>query len=281
MALIFLIFALLTFRFLDEAGEFSTQAQSLCVQSLGNSRQGFTPALLCGTGLESVALKTSLQQWGLIHLFVVSGAHFLFLEQQLDRPLLKRIPQILKVGILATFAFATGLGPPVLRASLVLILKFLNRKGHFNWNSAQILLLAGALCVFYFPKQDHFSLQLSWAAALLISTPISLHPENLLKNALMWIGLLPLLLGLQWPHPLSIIGNTLILPAFQLFLFPLVWINHSLFNGRLNPLWDSIDLGPAFSLSTVSTPAVDSSTRWIYVACLQILSLILHKKKVP
>ena len=97
----------------------------------------------------------------------------------------------------------------------------------------------------------------------------------------MWIGILPLLIGQQWPHPLSIIANTLILPAFQLFLFPLVWINYSLFIGRFYPLWVSIDLGPALSLSTFSTTTVDSSTRWIYVACLQILSLILHKKKVP
>ncbi len=187
-------------------------------------------AIVCGSSLPFRSeSRGALVQTGLLHLIVVSGSHLILLET-FCQALLRRIPRasILLWPLLLVFVFANRLQPPVLRAFLQLLLKRSNQTFNLSWRPFQVITASGlATLSFCRSENDLRSLSMSWIASLALSiaakpTQAHLNEEtSWLTNLRVYLLMIPALLPLATPHPVSIAYNTLLAPVFGWVLFPL------------------------------------------------------------
>lgn len=214
---IFLAGVLYLARIYQHLESWSFYFQKICVSRTPPS--DFAPyyeALVCGVSLEPSEILQLLKLSGLIHLFVVSGSHLVFIEHFL----LYRCPRILRLVILTGFAFLSGLQPPVVRSWINLYLPFVLER--WGWRSSFSIWMAGVLSLLVNPTWiASLSLQLSWGCALGLHMPKMWRlPKALSQSLWIFIFLYPLL----WSSPksyLSPICNWLIAPVIGLLLFPL------------------------------------------------------------
>ena len=82
-------------------------------------------ALVCGKRIEDLDLHSVFVTTGLLHIFVVSGMHLSFLSKLFS---IIKIPFILQALLLAMYALATSLHPPVVRAWFSLIIGSVKRR---------------------------------------------------------------------------------------------------------------------------------------------------------
>lgn len=280
MPLLFLLVLLLALSATNLNGLLSWM-QSNCRIAIGPLSTPLSQALICGIRLPAGASKDWLLNWGLIHLFVVSGAHFLFLEHHL-RSLVGRAYffRYLFAPLLLLYALATGGGPPVFRSGLALILHSMSLHWGYRWSASQVVLLSGLLCFVLVLPEQYLSLQLSWAAALLLTVPCAPPFPNAKKATVLWWGLLPLLSGLTWSHPFAILSNLIITPLFQPLLFPMVWIDQVLMELTLHSwLKEYMSEFMAYSPAPFRSESQDHQFKWLYLFSLQLLSLFLQRRK--
>lgn len=172
-------------------------------------------ALVCGLPWrgEFSGLSQLLIDSGLIHLFVVSGAHLFFLERRLRRVL----PHKWILICLGLYAWLTGFGTPVLRAMLRRFVAILLKP--WGWTRLQIeattsLLMLGAFPLWIFSR----SFLMSWLCALALNFPNwKLLSPNFNRNVSCYVFLLPF----SAASPLSIAWNCLVAPWVGEILFPL------------------------------------------------------------
>ncbi len=195
----------------------SLHLQHLCISQVPQSTfKAYYEALVCGVSLEPSEILQLLKLSGLVHLFVVSGSHLIFLEQFL----LYRVPRILRLLTLTGFAFISGLQPPVVRSWISLYLPFTFRR--WAWRSSFSIWMAGILSLTINPTWiSSLSLQLSWACALGLQMPAFWKwPKSLCRSLWIFLFLYPLL----WSSPKSFLSplcNWLLAPVIGLLLFPL------------------------------------------------------------
>src|SRR5690606_21478326 len=100
-----------------------------------------------------------MRAFGLLHLIVVSGAHLIFLENAILRPLFHFTPSRVKsLGssfCIIGYCFLAGLQEPLVRA--------LFQRSTWKFQS-QSIFLSGALTAFFF-REISLSLLLSWSCA--------------------------------------------------------------------------------------------------------------------
>lgn len=159
--------------------------------------------------------KTWLQISGLIHLFVVSGSHFIVLQWIVQK---LRLPRPLQFLILWFYNGVTGFSPPGTRACMTLSFSFL-----FKIRDEQKLFAVALLCLALQPSWIlSYSFWLSWLASLiLIVTPQ--FKIDVLRNFIFY-GVW-LLLGFTisvWTVPL----NLLVGPFISWVLFPLAFLSY-------------------------------------------------------
>ncbi|MCB0411024.1 MAG: ComEC/Rec2 family competence protein [Bdellovibrionales bacterium] len=250
------------------------QLQEICRSSLGVSSPTPIHALLCATSLDMGDLKSTLCSWGLIHLMVVSGAHFIFVSEYIQKFIRQfRGPEVLSSFFLLLFFLATGFQAPLLRAGLSSLLKVLSNRFKYFWSPAHIIGLSGGISLLILDTSKYLSLQLSWGSALLIKLSQS-SPNKIQRQFLIWFGLLPLLVGLGWSHPLSIIANLVAIPLFEFIAFPAIWVMQ--FLSQFFSIWprlplDILDKIPALPL--LPTPHSNLFLSWFYLLILQTLAL--------
>ena len=206
-------------------------------------------AIICGenfTGASSQIFVAS----GLIHLFVVSGAHLIILEKILISILFieGKASQIFILSFLFIYALACEMNPPITRSFISILFSLILFHKHLYWPENYKLFLVGVLTLAVNPSWlNSLSLQLSWMAALVVSLShlYFLKSGILFKQFLFFIFLWPFLIFFQVPSPTIIIANLILTPFLEIFLFPLallVWLFPFLYT-----LFDSIIL----SLKTV------------------------------
>ncbi len=175
---------------------------------------------------------------GLIHLFVVSGAHLLVLQKIYNRLSSGRSQKIFFI-VLFIYGGACQFNSPVTRSMLAIYLMAYLTAKHLFWPKHFCLLLCGLLTLLIEPKWlQSISLQLSWLAAFVVMANQELFRERsfLFKQSLYFFALLPILIYMQIPSPLVILMNIFFTPILEFLLFPLgllVW-----FFPRLHPVFD-------------------------------------------
>ena len=174
-------------------------------------------ALVCGERLTDARLHHVFVTTGLLHIFVVSGTHLSRLRQGLSW---LGIPFWVQACLLAVYGLATNLNPPVVRAWFALCLAFVNHRFVLNWNPTLLVWHVSLLALLFFsPWFDSFSFLLSWSASLALA--LGRNKSLLIKNLIVYFVMAPILAGVSHPHPISVLINTLFLPVFGLFFFPM------------------------------------------------------------
>jgi predicted membrane metal-binding protein len=219
---VFLIFSLILF-FLNPVQTFDWLAvqtkslSTLCLSSspFKNQTEDVWQALVCGQSLMGTefwgkALKSS----GLIHIFVVSGSHFLVFIWILN---LLRVPNWIQNFVLWIFNAMTGFTAPGTRACLSLSLQ-----NSFNLQDHQKTLCIGFLCLGLQPDWIFsYSFWLSWLAGFMLQF-CPRDPLRITQNFLFFV---------TWSFlgsPLSIWAlflNITLAPIIGWILFPLAMLS--------------------------------------------------------
>ncbi len=207
----------------------SEKIQRKCFKILPDSskHKSALASLVCGQKLTNEKLKEDLSKTSLIHLFVISGSHLILFESVLR---FLRMPDYLRIAVLAFYTLATGWQPPTVRALFSLGLRhLLSRHKCFLPGDLQTL-LAGLVLLFFFPAWwDSLSLLMSWCASLALCTPGLFRLKNNLTKALtsqvaIWSFMLFPLWGIGSLHPLSLLYNILLAPLISYLLLPLSFL---------------------------------------------------------
>ena len=203
-------------------------------------------ALVCGQRIDDLNLRSVFVTTGLLHIFVVSGMHLSFLSRLFS---MMKIPFILQAILLAVYALATSLHPPVVRAWFSLIMRFVKIRFALHWNhTLSVWYTSFAALLFFAPWYNSFSFLLSWSASLALA--LSKDRNLLARNLIVYFVMAPLLGSISYPHPISIFVNTLFLPLFGLFFFPL-----TLLSVLFSPLVVVVDYAWSFLLQFLSVIA--------------------------
>jgi len=188
-------------------------------------------ALVCGESFDQLQTSQFYISTGLIHLFVVSGAHLIVLKMIADfllslfaNFLSSSIRKVLVLIILIIYAGVCEFNPPVMRALFFIILNSELIFSKIFWPVHLRILFAGFMSLLFQPTWlSSLSLQLSWLISLggIINVYLfkDLHP--LFQSSLQSIWIYPTLLFFQIPSPYFILTNLLFSKLLEIFLFPL------------------------------------------------------------
>jgi ComEC/Rec2-related protein len=204
-------------------------------------------ALVCGQNFSDPKSSQIYIATGLIHLFVVSGAHLILLEGILDffKIYSKSIPRFLILTALFIYVLACDFNPPIVRSFLSMLASIVLFQNKLRWPISYKIFLTGMLTLCIDPTwASSVSLQLSWVAGLIVSLNSLYFSKSgfFLKQSLFYIFLWPFLIFLSIPSPLVILVNLIFAPALEFILFPLglaVWVApflHPLFDWTITAL---------------------------------------------
>lgn len=202
---------------------FQKSCENLSISML--NFQDIHQSLLCGSSLPPTQFTQNLREQALIHLFIVSGGHFIFLENLLIKI---KIPKIFHAPALVFYNVFTGFQAPGTRSLTYLLLSRCIKDRFFNLRDDQVLLLCGLILIALIPRYiSSSSFLLSWTAALSlnISSSLFFHLSGFKKIFYMQIAisllLLPWLCSFGNGHPLGVLSNIIFGPFIIFILFPL------------------------------------------------------------
>lgn len=265
-----------------------------CLRSLPSTVENLSSleALVCGKNMQDLELKHLLVQSSLIHIFIVSGSHFLFLRKILAHIPILRIYPLLPLGL---YALVTLCQPPSLRSLIFLALLEIFERRQLVLNQVLLVLLSGLLCVSLFPQWIWSrSLQMSLVAALILvvagefwKKQNSLAAHFLTQSAL-FFGMGFCVLGFGNLHPLSILLNMILGPLIGAVVFPLALLTVFLpflgrvFDGAIHTLtWVLQKCAPILGEGH-NQQALPLLWQWLFFAGLVIAShhfLVGQKRK--
>lgn len=289
--LIFSLFIAQIFRIsvLDFFLDVAKTAHLFCVENLpAHSPSIFElRALVCAENFTHLNQSYLYINSGLIHLFVVSGAHLLLLERALGYNLIKKyMPPTAVILLLTAYAFACELSAPVTRALLSFYLGAILFRRHIQWPFYHRVLVTGMVCLLLQPKWiSSISLQLSWLAAFTVgfTEQFTTHLSTFWRQSLFFIVLFPTLVFLQIATPISIVLNLFFAPVLEFFLFPLgllVWFLpqlHPVFDGTIVLLQYLLEKGELDFIPQLSPwPDRLSLLNWALIFTMHFLTQLFH-----
>lgn len=266
---------------LNSLAVFGHKLHGLCIDHVGSTSpwSHIYKALSCGSGIYQFKGAALFKQLGIIHLFVLSGAHIVFAERVLYR--FSKDSRKIFIGLIV-LTLVTGIKAPAFRALTHWCLKNLSIKNELNWSPSLSIAMTGFFCLCLNPTWWlGLSLPLSWVATL----SFCFYPNSQSKSiVLVYLLSLPLLLNLGPASPISILVNLLFSPIFFSLLFPLTWLSGMVpaLQYFCDPLWEfslnllsSINAPVHFSLTPYKYP---DEYRWFYVFLIQGLCYFKERK---
>ena len=210
---------------LRDASELAADFQKKCEQILPSSPQHHDSlaSLVCGEKITDQELKENLSKTSLIHIFIVSGSHLILFDELLS---ILRIPFFLRFLFLLFYSLAVGWQAPAVRALFGMSLRKLFRHRAWHLPADLHVLATGLALLFFFPAWwSSLSLQMSWCAALALSSVsvFRLH-HGLARTVLAQLAIYFLMAAPLWGlgslHPLSIVFNLFLAPLVAYVLLP-------------------------------------------------------------
>lgn len=208
---------------------FSLEAQKICLNwSQTNAKnQDIIDAFICGKNNTLENQSLIFQKTSLIHLFVISGSHFLVLNFILS---FLRIPLFIRLILLFVFCIFSGGAPPAMRAFLSIL--FFSGAFKYSKQIPQDLktLIVGLLCLTLFPGwYKSISLILSWYAALALSFNFVLYKKSRINQIIFTQVIVFLFMSIPLSYfssiqPISIVFNLIFAHFLGSFLFPLALV---------------------------------------------------------
>ncbi|MBY0554181.1 ComEC/Rec2 family competence protein [bacterium] len=244
--LIISLLAVSIFRFsvYEILSDVTKKSHQFCISNLPENSPSIAElkALVCAENFTNLNDSQFYISSGLIHLFVVSGAHLIVIENFLLKASHRyKLPALVILVTLTLYAFACGLSAPVVRCLIAFTLSYYLRSKNIYWPAHLRLLVIGILTlVFNFQWVSSLGLQMSWIAAFLVALGAHFFEDRSLifKQSLFYFALLPSITFFQTPSPVVILCNVLLAPVLELILFPLglmVW-----FFNFLHPVFDHL-----------------------------------------
>lgn len=180
--------------------------------------------IFCGTKIAPSALNLgSLEP--LIH--VSEGANLVFLELLLLRinrlAGRSRLGGLIIASMLLLFTAAHSCSPSTVRVTLSILLRLGIDRWQLRWTQSQRLTTAGvASLLFCRSTMQVPGLLTGWIASLALqieSSKEERHSHRLFMQVRLYLLLLPALMSITIPHPLSIVGFFLFYPGIGIGLF--------------------------------------------------------------
>ena len=278
--------------------EHSVTLHHICLLSLPRTLENLRSleALVCGKNMQDLELKHLLVQSSLIHIFVVSGSHFIFLRKILAHlPILRMCPLL----ILSLYAMITLCQPPSLRALLFLSLVGLSERRKLFLSPSVLVFLSSVICVAIFPHWlSSRSLLMSMMAALVIAVTSEVREKKNEKEAgnlrslfftqsILYLVMGFCLWGFSNLHPLSILINILLGPLIGMLLFPLGFLVvfipplAFLFDFAMNSLIWILQKNAEVLGETASVSPLEFYWQWVLFFTLLIASYhyLIHRKR--
>lgn len=235
-----------------------------------------TSAVVCGLTPSSSIETASFKNLGLYHLLVVSGSHLIFLENLLSLALKGRL-RIFVGPALLVFTFYTGLQPPCLRAFVQWCLQLVSKQQKLFLRPWQICGLSGCLSLLLFPHWlNSYSFLLSWCCSLALSISPMLVSKRY-APIVFYVLMLPALLRMAPPHPLSIAVNILLAPIFGFLLLPvgLLTLIFPAMARYTDQIWSAVIATSQFfekAFINLQPYDVPLYLLWFYLVAIQILT---------
>lgn len=290
LLLFILLLVLSLFRF--SVNEFlspvAEKAHLFCLNNLPRNSLSIAElkALVCAQSFTNLEDSKFYISSGLIHLFVVSGAHLILIENLLNR---FKLHQTLIFVIIIVYGFACGLNAPVVRCLIAFTLNLFLSSKNIRWPAHFKLLIIGSLTLsFNYNWVSSLSLQMSWIAAFLVMLGEKFYKESdsLFKQSLFFITLLPTVVFFQIPSPVVILSNIVLAPVLEFILFPLgllVW-----FLNFLSPIFDLLiivfksllqNLELDFQIQISEMPADLIIYNWCLILTMHFIFHLAHVRK--
>lgn len=284
-----LILSLVRFSVHEILAPVAEKAHLFCLNNLPENSSSIAElkALVCAHNFSNLGASELYISSGLIHLFVVSGAHLILIENLLKK---SNLSQTLIFIALIIYGFACDLNAPVTRCLIAFTLNsFLSAK-NIRWPAHFKLLIIGTLTLsINYNWITSLSLQMSWIAAFLLILGEHFYKESslLFKQSLFFITLLPTVVFFQIPSPIVILVNILLAPVLEFILFPLgllVW-----FFNFLHPLFDFLilifkstlqNLELDFQIQTKDSPHNLVFYNWCIILALHSVFHLIHVQKM-
>jgi len=250
--------------------------------------------LVCGNNMQDFAQQQLLVQSSLIHIFIVSGTHFILLHKILAKIFGETLWNLAPLCI---YAMMTLCQPPSLRSLIFLVLVEITRTKKLFTSPTILVLLSGVFSVAIFPQWiTSRSLLMSLMAALTVSILGEAWGREqksvaafVVSQAALYFVMGFCLWGISNLHPLSILMNVALGPVIGAILFPLsllivaVPFLSPLFDGLLNSLFWILKRSSEILNTPAAATPLSVAWQWAIFFALIILSyyflLNLHRKK--
>lgn len=276
-----LIVSLFRFSAVSEFQFLSFPAHHFCIDQipLTSNFQPELKALVCAENFTILSATEIYAASGLIHLFVVSGAHLVLIERILHFLTQKfKWSRLVVFSCLFAYAFICDLNAPVCRALISFSLNQYLYSKNILWPPVTRSLIIGLLTLLLNPPWvSSLSLQMSWLAAFATSVGADfLKDRNIFFRQLVFFLLLyPTLMFMQALSLSTVLFNLFFAPVLEYILFPLALLTcllhpfYILFDGLLGFFNLSLRL-----LEVDYTPAANAPpANWVMIIWLLVFTL--------
>ncbi len=197
----------------------SQQLHQSCITQAKKNYDYFdeVSALICGKKITNPKIKDLFISNGLIHIFVVSGAHLSFYRKIIQYALPRWAASITTIIFLFTYTLTCLFSAPIFRAFVQQLNLDLNKLLKLNLSKNILLLTTAIITTLTNPIYlKSISLPMSWVAALCMT-----QKNSPAKTLVVFLSLFPILLTFTEPNPLSALSGFFISGLVSIFILPL------------------------------------------------------------
>lgn len=269
---------------IESMGPLNQVAHNLCLKLSPESEYSSVyQSIVCAKRLREPGALYTIKNLGIMHLFVVSGAHLgliarilkrIFKSKKLNRPI---------YGLLFCYLSVCLFQTPILRAFLSLITRSLAERFKLYWDSFDITLISVGLTLTALPQSyEHFSLIMSWVACLGIKVGRNLFMQSLFC----FLFLIPIQFCFAPVSPLVVFTNTTIGFIISHLLFPMTLLSFvfAKLSSVCDFFWTQIFESPLLNQPLSSDiPKIKKFPQifyWIYASCLHLTCQWMHRRSL-